>query len=326
MELRTKVLTEQSQLKITYSDRVMFLGSCFASNIGSRMEEGHMPVMINPAGTVYNPISVINTLRSILSGRKVTNEDLFCHNGTWLSFSHYTEFSSNDPDYLVNKINRTSEEALKFLSKTSVLFITFGTARVYRFKETGMIVSNCHKVPASSFRREMLTVNEIVNLWAEQLDFLKARFPDLTVVFTISPVRHWKDGAHGNQVSKSVLFLAIEELLSHPSSPQYFPAYEIQMDELRDYRFYNDDMLHPSSLAINYIWEAFSSCYLDVRTIGLWREVSNIVKAGKHVISRNEDLRVKEFAERMLSKITELQNQIPGINFSKEINYFSQLV
>jgi hypothetical protein len=325
MEFRTKIDIEPSKLKITYSDKVMFLGSCFASNIGSKMAEGRMPVMINPAGTVYNPFSVINTIEAITSGKLVTRDDLYFHNSTWLSFSHYTDFSSDDPDHLINKINRNSKEAGMFLSSARVLFITFGTAWVYKLNETGRIVSNCHKVPSSYFRREMISVDEIVRLWNEQLDYLHATFPGLQVVFTISPVRHWKDGAHGNQVSKSVLFLAVEELLSHPSAPQYFPAYEIQMDELRDYRYYSDDMLHPSSLAINYIWESFSSCYMDEKTIRIWREASNIVKGAQHRINVTGNSRTKEFAENMLRKISSIKAEVPEIDLSSEEVYFNSL-
>jgi hypothetical protein len=326
MELRTKIDIEPSKLKISYSDKVMFLGSCFASNIGSKMSEGHMPVMINPGGTVYNPVSVINTIEIITSGKQVTIDDLYFHNGTWLSFSHYTDFSSDDPDHLVNKINRNSREAGMFISSARVLFITFGTARVFRLNETGRIVSNCHKVPSGYFRREMLTVDEIVNLWNEQLDYLHASFPDLQIVFTISPVRHWKDGAHGNQVSKSVLFLAVEKLLSHPSAPLYFPAYEIQMDELRDYRFYSDDMLHPSSLAVNYIWESFSSCFMDEKTRRIWKEASKIVKGAQHRISVTGNSRIKDFAENMLGKISSIKEEVPEIDLSSEQEYFRSLL
>ena len=150
------------------------------------------------------------------------------------------------------------KEASLFLKNAGFLFITFGTARIYRWKKTGLVVSNCHKIPSGQFTSELLSVKEIVELWTNQLDRLSELFPNLRVIFTISPVRHLKDGAHGNQVSKSVLFLAVEELLGHSSKPQYFPAYELLMDDLRDYRFYDDDMIHPSDSAINYIWEAFS--------------------------------------------------------------------
>ena len=210
-----------------------------------------MPVLINPAGAVFNPVSVCNTLDTITTGRKLNQNDLLYHDGAWLSLLHYTDFSGEDPVEVLEKINLNSAEALLFLKSSKFLFVTLGTARVYRLKKTGQIVSNCHKIPSDQFEPELLTVDNVIKLWERQLDRLNTLFPDLKVVFTISPVRHWKDGAHGNQVSKSVLFLAVEELLKHAVSPQYFPAYELVMDDLRDYRFYNDDMLHPSPMAIN---------------------------------------------------------------------------
>jgi hypothetical protein len=326
MELRTKVNITPSPLKITYNDGVMFIGSCFASSIGSRLEMGKIPVMINPSGTVYNPVSVCNTLETITSGREMLQSDLYNYKGTWLSFNHYTDFSSDDPLSVLDKINTKSITAHSFLKNSAFLFITLGTARVYRLKETGRIVSNCHKIPASYFEPEILTVNEIVALWNSQLDQLQSLFPKLKVIFTISPVRHWKDGAHGNQVSKSVLFLAVEKLLNHPSAPAYFPAYEIVMDELRDYRFYSDDMLHPSSLAIDYIWENFSGSYLDKKTLELYNEVVKIEKACSHRINKNSDAAIKEFVTGMQKKISEVESKAPGINLSVEKKYFHDLL
>jgi len=193
------------------------------------------------------------------------------------------------------------EAANKFISRASFVFITFGTARVYRWKQSGEIVSNCHKIPAESFTHELLTVDDIVILWENQLDSLKTLYPQLKVVFTISPVRHWKDGAHGNQVSKSVLFLAVEKLLEHPSRPGYFPAYELVMDDLRDYRYYDDDMLHPSSSATNYIWEKYSECYLDEKTRGFWNEVAKITKAYNHRLTSESGQKKKEFAKAYIA-------------------------
>ena len=325
MELRTKVNIEPSPEKITYNDKVMFIGSCFASSIGSLMELGRMPVMINPAGSVYNPVSVSNTIDTIISKKEFTKDDLYFFNGTWLSFFHYTDFSSEDPVKVIEKINNRSKEAGSFIKNTEFLFITLGTARVYRLKETGTIVSNCHKLPSSHFETGLLSVSEIVTLWSKQLDKLRSLFPRVKVVFTISPVRHWKDGAHGNQVSKSVLFLAVEELLNHPASPKYFPAYELVMDDLRDYRFYNDDMLHPSPMAIDYIWEAFSRCYLDNKTLNLRSEVVKISKACNHRFNTDSGAKKRKFAEQMLNQITDLENKIPTIDFRAERDYFLSL-
>lgn len=326
MELRTRVNIEPSATKITYNDRVMFIGSCFAYSMGSRMEMGRMPVMINPSGAVFNPVSVRNTLDTLLTKKEFNHDDLFFHDGLWLSFNHYTDFSSEDPLKVLDKINRKSKEAADFLVNAGFLFLTFGTARVYRFKKSGLIVSNCHKIPGGQFDIEMLSAGDIVKLWKIVLDRLHELFPRLKIVFTISPVRHWKDGAHGNQISKSVLLLAVEELLNHPSSPQYFPAYELVMDELRDYRFYKDDMLHPSEMAINYIWEAFSGCYMEAKTLNIWDRVNKITKACNHRLNTDSPLKVKYFAERMLTQISEVEADVPVIDLSFEKNYFQNLL
>jgi hypothetical protein len=303
----------------------MFIGSCFASAIGSQMEMGHMKVMINPAGAVFNPVSVCNTLDIITSEKKFLIEDLHFYDGTWLSFYHYTDFSSGDPAKVLDKINRRTAEASEFLKQSSYLFVTLGTARVYKLKKSGLTVSNCHKIPAEQFENKLLTVNEIVTLWEARLNKLEKLFPTLKVVFTISPVRHWKDGAHGNQVSKSILFLAVEELLKHGTSPMYFPAYELLMDDLRDYRFYGDDMLHPSASAVNYIWEAFAGCYLDNSTLNIWKEILKITKAYNHRPGTESDMKLQKFAERMLNQISGLKTRMPSIDFSKEEEYFLKL-
>ncbi len=326
MELRTTFKIEPSALRITYNDPVMFIGSCFAASIGRQFELGRMPVMINPAGTVYNPVSVCNTLDSITSGKKYGSDDLYNNEGTWISFDHYTDFSSGNPEEVLRKINRKSAEALKFISSAKFLFITFGTARVYRWLQSGRIVSNCHKIAASEFAHELLTVGDITALWANQLDKLKSLFPGLQIVFTISPVRHWKDGAHGNQVSKAVLILAVEKLLEHPSKPAYFPAYELVMDDLRDYRFYEDDMLHPSTLATDYIWEAFNRSYFNNATISLWQEVVKISKAVSHRIQTNNKDQIRKFAENVLSRIDLITEKNPFVNLEKERKYFLELL
>jgi hypothetical protein len=326
MELRTKVSIAPSPFKITYNNGVMFIGSCFASYIGSRMERGHMPVMINPSGTVFNPVSVSNTVDTIISGKEFTIQDLSLHDGTWFSYFHYTDFSSDRPEKVLDKINRKSKEASDFLKNAGFLFITLGTARIYRLKKTGVIVSNCHKIPSAQFVSELLTVDEIVSMWVRQLDKLHSLYPRLKVIFTISPVRHWKDGAHGNQVSKSVLFLAVEELLRHTASPGYFPAYELVIDDLRDYRFYSDDMLHPSDTAVDYIWEAFSGCYLEGDTINLYNEVVKISKALNHRFIIDSPSKIKNFASKMLTQISDIEKRVSIIDLSSEKKYFQNLL
>lgn len=326
MQFRTTFKIEPSEKKIGYNNPVMFIGSCFASSIGLKMEMGHMSVMINPAGAVYNPVSVCNTIDTIISGKEFILDDLHYHDGTYLSFYHYTDFSSENPLEVLEKINKKSQEASGFLKNARFLFITLGTARVYRWKKTGLVVSNCHKIPSVQFDNELLTVSDIVSLWSKQLEKLHTLFPALQVVFTISPVRHWKDGAHGNQVSKSVLFLAVEELLGHPSAPEYFPAYELVMDDLRGYRFYSDDMLHPSPVAIDYIWDAFAGCYIDSRTMKIWNEVVKITKACSHRLTTDSEKKIKIFAEVMLNQISDTENKEPFLDLSAERKYFRKLM
>jgi hypothetical protein len=326
MNLRTAFPIEHSPVKIDHTDSVMFVGSCFASSVGAMMEKGKIPVMINPSGTVYNPVSVGTTIDQLITARKFTEDDLYCHNGLWLSFNHYTEFSSDSAPETLDKINARLSEASDFLRKASFLFITFGTARIYRFRQTGKIVSNCHKIPSGQFSQELLKVSEITELWVKLLDRITESFPSLKVVFTISPVRHIKDGAHGNQLSKSTLFLAVEDLLSHPSHPGYFPAYEIMMDDLRDYRFYDDDMLHPSSSAINYIWEKFTDSWLSPATLKLWEDISSIRAGMAHRFNNGSEKDRIRFAESMLSRISKLETTAPGIDFTAEKSWFNNYI
>jgi hypothetical protein len=326
MEFRTTFNIDPSIYKITYNDPVMFIGSCFASSIGEQMQLGRMPVMINPAGAVYNPVSVYNNIDMIIRKKEFVHDDLFKHNGIYLSFFHNTEFSSFDSEKVLSKINDKSGDAQKFLASSKYLFITFGTARVYKLKQNGMIVSNCHKIPPDFFITDLLTVDEIVTLWSELLERLNRLYPELKVVFTISPVRHWKDGAHGNQVSKSVLFLAVEELLKLPASPDYFPAYELVMDDLRDYRFYDEDMLHPSSGAVKYIWETFAAAYIESKTYNFWQQAVKITLAAEHHILTDSPSGVAKFAEKMLKDIDTISAKIPSMDLSREKKYFLSLL
>jgi hypothetical protein len=322
MDLRTTFKTDPSKYKINHSTPAMFIGSCFAAEIGAKMAEGKMDVLINPSGVVYNPVSVANTLDIILEKRVFTHDDLYLYNGICLSFSHYTDFSSDNPSVVLNKINSSTNKANQFLKRAGFLFITFGTSRVYRFKENAMVVSNCHKLPSSLFERELLSIEEIVSVWEVILDRIHSFNSNLKVIFTVSPVRHWKDGAHGNQISKSILLLAVERLLEHKAVKGYFPAYELLMDDLRDYRFYGEDMLHPSVVAVEYIWKAFSDCYFDGETLALWKELFGITKARKHRFISDSPPARKEFAGNILKKIEVLKKKYPNIDLRDETSYF----
>ena len=326
MNLRTTINIKPSERKIGHATPVAFIGSCFAAEIGGKMAEGRMNTLINPAGTVYNPASILNTLSVISENRVFGDNDLYKYKERYLSLLHYTNFSADVPGTLLDRINSVTTASRDFLSKAGLLFITFGTARVYRLKETGMIVSNCHKLPGNLFSEELLDVDEITSQWSGFLDVLRAFNTDLKVIFTISPVRHWKDGAHGNQVSKSVLFLAVEKLLGHPSSGGYFPAYEIIMDDLRDYRYYAEDMLHPSRTAIDYVWKTFSDCFLTSEALTIWKEARKITKGLNHRFLTDSMSAHRDFANEMLRLISSLESIAPWIDFIKERSHFQEMI
>jgi hypothetical protein len=325
MDLRTTFTIDPSRDRINHNTPVMFIGSCFATEIGNRMGEGKMNVLINPAGVVYNPVSVRNTLDILIENKIFGRKDLFTYKGVSLSFSHYTNFSSENESQVISKINSATGKAAHFLRESGFLFITFGTAWIYRFTETGQVVSNCHKLPSSKFTRELLTVGQITSEWNDILNRLHSFNPDLRVIFTVSPVRHMKDGAHGNQISKSILFLAVEKLLMHSIVSGYFPAYELVMDDLRDYRYYADDMLHPSQTAIDYIWNAFSGCYFDHATMDLWTEVKAISKARNHRFLSDSRSAKSDFAKNILKKISQIGTKNSQIDLTEEKKYFLDL-
>jgi hypothetical protein len=325
MNHRTTFSILPSSRKINYTTPVMFTGSCFAMDIGNKMAEGKMKVLVNPSGTIYNPVSVCNTISMVIENRVLNADDLFSYDGRYVSFNHYTDFSSDNPSDALNKINNSTLRAHKFLTDASLLFITFGTSRIYRLRETGEIVSNCHKLPGELFVQEMLSVKDIITMGFDLLNNLQSFNGDLRVVFTISPVRHWKDGAHGNQVSKSVLFVATEQLLQHPMVEGYFPAYELLMDDLRDYRYYADDMLHLSRTAVDYVWDTFTGSYFDPASLSQWKEIHNICKALSHRLSDSSPAARKEFATAMLNRISQFSTKHPDVDFTKEIDYFHSI-
>lgn len=286
MQLQTIVNVEKPVFRIGYDKRILMLGSCFVENIGGKLEYFKFDVDVNPCGIVYNPLSVVNVLNMLLDNRLFTENDLLQNDGKWVSLSHHGRFSATDSGNCLRKINERLEGAAAHLRMTDVLMITWGTSGVYRFRKDGKIVSNCHKFPASDFERFRLDIDGIVKEYTDILLRLKRLRPGLNVVFTVSPIRHWKDGAHGNQLSKAVLLLAIDELTRLFDFVTYFPSYEIVMDELRDYRFYAEDMLHISPQGLEYIWERFKEIYISPET-QTW--MTRIDKINKTLLHRPSD-------------------------------------
>ena len=325
MDLRTEVPLPVSDETITYDTGVMFLGSCFANEIGYRMASGKLPVMTNPHGTLFNPFSVAGAIDRFVSGYHYTESDIYLHQNRYMSLNHHTAFSSYERDVLIGRLNETGRSASEFFSKASFLFVTFGTSYIYTLNASGDIVANCHKLPSALFTRRQASWSEITGRWRATLDILAAFNPGLKVWFTVSPVRHLSDGSHANQLSKAHLLLAVEELLSHPSVAGYFPAYEIFMDDLRDYRFFAPDMGHPSETGIDYIWEKFVSVFIDSHVLRLWNEAARITRATAHRVSGGKK-ETAPFATAMLERITDLKSRAPFINLAGEEKYFRKLL
>jgi hypothetical protein len=323
---RTVVEIQPSEKKIAYDTPLILLGSCFSDYIGERIQHLKFTVSTNPFGVLYNPLSIAEDISILIENKPFTPDHLYYHNGQWISFNHYTGFSHPDRDKCLDRINTSITSSAILLKKAGFLFITFGTAWVYKFNTSGKVVANCHRIPASAFTRFLLTPDEIIHIYDILLDALWAINPGLTVVLTISPVRHWKDGAVNNQKSKAILHYAIDMLREHYPALQYFPAYEIFMDELRDYRFYAGDMLHPSEPAIDYVWKRFTDTFMGIETIPLMREIQTLMKTTGHRPINPEDPSYKSFLIAAMKNMNRLSENHPEIDFHPETEKISRLL
>jgi len=326
MQFFTEIQIPEFQWKMDYSKSMMFFGSCFSENIGQRLIDLKFKVDMNPFGILYNPESIANSLKIIIESRIFSEDDLFCDQGIWNSFYHHSRFSDVDQQATLGKINNRILSSNEFLKKADFLVITFGTAWVYELVKTGQIVSNCHKIPASEFKRFRLEVSDIINVYVELLEQIWKFNPGLKVIFTVSPIRHWKDGAVENQVSKATLLLAIDLLVSGFGKQKcnYFPSYELMMDELRDYRFYAEDMLHLSPVAVDYIFERFCQVAVTEESLKVSKEVVKILKASMHRPFNNSTSEHNKFIQANLLEIDKLTERFPFLNFSVERTYFEQ--
>lgn len=321
MNFRTKIKIEQPGFDINHQTRLMSLGSCFSNNIGDKLSENKFQNNTNPFGVLYNPASISAVLKRILSAKTFAKDELVEYDNLFQSFMHHSSFSSTNEEECLNKINNAFSDAVQSLQRTNIFLITFGTAYIYRLKSNGEVVANCHKFPARTFNRQRLTVDEIVQEWEELIKELQKVNPHMKIIFTVSPIRHWKDGAHENQISKSILHLSIDELQrKFDKQVYYFPAYEILIDELRDYRFYDIDMMHPASVAIEYIWTKFSETYFDTNTTGIIKQCQQIIRAVNHRPHNIHNEKYITFVKDTINQIKQLQSKHPSINFDYEIN------
>lgn len=315
MNFCTKVDLPATDFKIDYNSRLAFFGSCFADNISAQFTERKFHVLVNPFGTVYNPVSLESQIKAITDGKVFGENDVFkderC-DGLWHCWDAHSSLSGATKEECVDKLNAATTQARDFLRKADAVFITLGTAFVYYLKDSGKPVSNCHRQDPNLFTRRMISVDEATEAICETIASIRQLNPHAHIVFTVSPLRHMSDGAHGNNLSKATLQLAIHNALEKTAA-EYFPSYEIVMDELRDYRFYDSDMIHLSKTAEEYIFERMVETYCDSITRENIAKVEKFLKMANHRIQDENSPATQEFKEKLAKQAAELEKRITGL-------------
>lgn len=318
MKLRTQLPAFQSSTQITHQQSIMMMGSCFTENIGARLKAQRFPTLVNPFRILYNPISIANALEQIMEKRSYFEADFVQRDGLYYSWHHHSgEFSDQIPA-LQEDLQLINKEAFDFLKKSQFLCITFGTAFAYEHNEFGQIVANCHKMPASLFTKKRLHTKELLQRYTTLIAQLKAFNPDLQIILTVSPIRHIKNGIIENNRSKSTLLLLCEHLESQHDHVQYFPSYELMIDDLRDYRFYKKDLLHPTEVAQDYIWEYFGNAFFSPTTQQLNKRIAQINAAVQHRPFNPTGAGHQAFAQATLKKIENLEKEFSFLDFGRE--------
>ena len=307
---RTEVKLKPSLHKIGLEDPVLTMGSCFAQNIGDKLLNNKFKVASNPFGTLFNPFSVFRLMNKAILGESldaakvVENEELYHH------FDLHSDLSSTTREGLLTKANHQLQRVGEAVKSSSYIIYTFGTSIVYEFAQTGEMVANCHKLPAYHFKKRFLEVDEIVRAFKNHYDLVKQTNEDIRFIMTVSPVRHQKESFERNNVSKSILRVAIEKILGTHTDVQYFPAFEIMMDELRDYRFYADDMLHPNRQGVDFIWDKFSEIYFNEATRSFIQRWEKVMKALSHRPINPESKHHQAFIAKTISQLNEFVNLV----------------
>lgn len=321
MNLQTKIpLEKQSKNLIDYNSNILLLGSCFSENIGKKLEYFKFQNLQNPFGILFHPKAIETLISNAVNQKEYSEDDIFFHNEQWHCFNAHSKLSNTSKEDLLNALNTHIKLTHQQIKKSTHIIITLGTAWAYRFLETNNLVANCHKVPQKQFKKEVLSVEDISSSLKNISDLIQNINSEASVIFTVSPVRHLKDGFVENTQSKAHLITAIHEFFNQKSSivnrqSSYFPSYEIMMDELRDYRFYNEDMIHPNQTAINYIWESFKMVWVSEKTSKVMNEVDAIQKGLQHKPFNAESQAHQQFLQNLEAKINQLQSQYPNIKF-----------
>jgi hypothetical protein len=316
MQFTTKIPIQKFQNPITYESKIMTLGSCFAENMSEKFNYFKFQNTTNPFGIIFNPVSIEKLVNRIVNNIEFTENDIFFHNDLWHCYEVHSELSNPNKEEFINKLNILVNENHFQITKLTHLQITYGTSWIYRNNESNEIVANCHKVPQKQFSKEILSIQTIEKSIKNTIQLVQKVNPNCNFIFTVSPVRHIKDGFVENSLSKSHLIAALQKTINkQPTTNNYFPSFEIMMDELRDYRFYGEDMLHPNQTAINYIWERFSKNFISVESQEVMEEVDSIQKSLLHKSFNPNSESHKKFLENLNKKIQVLENAHAMIKF-----------
>ena len=334
MELLIPIDFKSMPQPIRYEDRILLIGSCFTEHIGNALSELKFRVLSNPHGILFGPHSVCRSLEAYTDEHQYQESDLFYLNECWSSWDHHSRFSSTDRPGTLNKINEKISEAHDFLSKANWLIITLGSSFAYNLTteanlasmKEGDAVANCHRAPQSWFNKKMIATNVIIEQLTSSLEKIKKFNPAIKFIFTISPVRHIRDGVVENNRSKARLISAVQDIVEKRTDSFYFPAYELLIDVLRDYRFYDIDLVHPNYAATEFVLEKFIQFGVEPSAASLMKEIRKLVIARKHRAFQPDTASHKKFLISHLEKAKQLQEEHPFLDLSREIDYFSKCI
>jgi len=316
LKLQTHIsLSKNIKNLIDYNSKVILLGSCFSDNIGKKLRYHKFQSVLNPFGILFHPKAIESVIKNVITKKEYTEEDVFFFNERWQSFTTHSKLSASSKEEALNQLNQASALINTALKSSTHIIITLGTSWVYRFLASGKIVANCHKVPQHKFKKELLPITEINKSLSSIISLVRKVNPNINFIFTISPVRHLRDGFIENQQSKSHLISALHQIIKNQKNIFYFPSYEIMMDELRDYRFYKEDMIHPNQIAINYIWEKFYENWLSDEAIDLKKQVIKIQRGLEHKPFNTDSNEYREFLSSLQKKIKALKKKYSHITF-----------
>lgn len=322
MKWHTPVIPDEESFKIKHYMGLMAIGSCFTDHIKEKLNLGKFSVLTNPFGILYNPISISSAIDRLNENRLIHSGELFYHEGLYRHPEMHSSVAGTDCGQTVADINSIIGTYASRLLSAEVLMITIGTAYVHVLKASGEIAGNNHKLPASQFERRMLTADEVVLALGNSLHQLRERNPHIHVIFTVSPVRHIKDGLIINAHSKAILLDAVHRLHHQFTNSSYFPSYEVMMDDLREYRFYERDLVHPNQIAVDYIWEKFKEVYFDSAEQQMVDEFSALRQAMQHRLLHPNSAESSRFRQAQYQKILHMKARYPNLHWQEELDYF----